>query len=178
LNFDHAAHSPRFAKHATDRISFCYYGRAALGAAGVCRISRASELEKFKRGIDLFNSGEFFQAHEAWEEIWLSATEPEKTFLQGLIQLAAAFHHGKRGNLAGMKSLLEAGLAKLEKFPADCRGIRLAELRLDAKDWLAAAQSSDEKEVRRFPQIQFARETKRTGRRSGKLTTAKKRRGR
>jgi uncharacterized protein len=177
LNFDHAAHSPRFAKHATDRISFCYYGRAALGAAGVCRISRASELEKFKRGIELFNSGEFFQAHEAWEEIWLSATEPEKTFLQGLIQLAAAFHHGKRGNLAGMKSLLEAGLAKLEKFPADCRGIRLAELRLDAKDCLAAARSSDEKEVRRFPQIQLTRGEK-TGRRSGKLTTAKKRRGR
>jgi hypothetical protein len=43
---------------------------------------------KFERGIIQFNSRHFFEAHETWEEIWLAAPQPEKTFLQGIIQVA------------------------------------------------------------------------------------------
>ena len=75
------------------------------------------ESEQFRRGIALFNARKFFEAHEAWEELWLVEPEPEKTFLQGLIQLAAAFHHHGRGNSRGTQSLLAAGLAKLRRFP-------------------------------------------------------------
>jgi len=41
-----------------------------------------------------YDAGEFFTAHEAWEKPcgW-KAPEPDKTFLQGLIQVTAAFHH-------------------------------------------------------------------------------------
>ncbi|HEV2289033.1 MAG TPA: DUF309 domain-containing protein [Candidatus Acidoferrales bacterium] len=145
---------------------------------GIFTISRAIEFEKFQRGIALFNSGEFFQAHEAWEEIWLVSAEPEKTFLQGLIQLAAAFHHCHRGNFTGMKSLLEAGLAKLETFPAACQGICLAALRRDARNWSASLQRGEKKTRRGFPQIQLARETKRAGRHSRKSTSGAERRGR
>src|SRR5690348_11981481 len=41
-------------------------------------------------GLRCFHSGAFFEAHEHWESVWLAAQEPEKTFLQGLIQVAAA----------------------------------------------------------------------------------------
>ncbi len=68
------------------------------------------EAELFARGIELFNTRYFFEAHEAWEEIWLHTEPPEKTFLQGLIQVTAAFHHHSRENLRGTKSLLRAGL--------------------------------------------------------------------
>ena len=44
-------------------------------------------------GLRCFHSGAFFEAHEHWESVWLAAQEPEKTFLQGLIQIAAAFYH-------------------------------------------------------------------------------------
>lgn len=93
---------------------------------------------KFQSGIALCNSGEFFKAHEVWEEVWLAAPEPEKTFLQGLIQLAAAFHHYSRGNRAGGQSLATAALEKLAKFPGDYSGINLAALRLAVREWLAA----------------------------------------
>jgi uncharacterized protein len=73
-----------------------------------------------------------------WEEIWLSATEPEKTFLQGLIQLAAALHHYSRGNRAGAQSLASAALEKLRKFPGDYGGINLAALLYAARGWIAA----------------------------------------
>lgn len=88
---------------------------------------------QIQRGIELFNAGQFFEAHEAWEEVWLAEREPEKTFLQGLIQIAAAFHHRQRGNREGMESLLKAGLAKLSRFPDSHRGIAVERLREDAK---------------------------------------------
>jgi predicted metal-dependent hydrolase len=85
--------------------------------------------DQFQRGIELFNSEEFFRAHEVWEEIWLMEGAPEKTFLQGLIQAAAAFHHYTRGNLSGAQSLLASAAAKLKRFPADHRGIASGKLR-------------------------------------------------
>ncbi|MHB8525106.1 MAG: DUF309 domain-containing protein [Candidatus Acidiferrales bacterium] len=92
---------------------------------------------KFRRGIILFNSREFFKAHEVWEELWLVAAEPDKLFLQGLIQLAAAFHHHSRGNREGAKSLLEAALKKLKKYPNEFHGTNLRVLRGAANASLA-----------------------------------------
>ena len=59
---------------------------------------------ELREGLRCYHSGAFFEAHEHWELMWLSAPEPEKTFLQGLIQVAASFHHFQRKNLAGAKS--------------------------------------------------------------------------
>jgi predicted metal-dependent hydrolase len=61
-------------------------------------------------GLRLYNAGEFFNAHEEWESVWLTASEPEKTFLQGLIQVTAAFHHLQRDNRLGAALLLQAAL--------------------------------------------------------------------
>jgi uncharacterized protein len=44
-------------------------------------------------GLRCYRAEEFFLAHEHWEGVWLKAQEPEKTFLQALIQTTAAFHH-------------------------------------------------------------------------------------
>lgn len=90
---------------------------------------------QFERGVALFNARKFFEAHEAWEELWLVEREPEKTFLQGMIQLAAAFHHCRRGNSRGAKSLLAAGITKLGRFPDSHRGLALSELRVQARRW-------------------------------------------
>jgi uncharacterized protein len=97
----------------------------------------------FRRGIEQFNCGRFFDAHETWEEIWLQSPEPEKTFLQGIIQIAAAFHHHARGNTRGARSLLGAGLERLASFPETYRGIALGKLRADVHLWVAALAGSE-----------------------------------
>jgi uncharacterized protein len=94
--------------------------------------------DQFQRGIALFNSEEFFQAHEVWEELWLAEAEPERTFLQGLIQAAAAFHHYIRGNFSGAQSLLASAALKLQRFPVEHRGIASGQLR-DQVVWWAQA---------------------------------------
>jgi hypothetical protein len=94
------------------------------------------ETKKFQRGVALFNAGEYFEAHEVWEELWLAAAGEERTFLQGLIQVAAALHHFGRGNLLGMRSLLAAGLAKLDGTPDRYWGTDIAKLREDVREWV------------------------------------------
>ena len=98
--------------------------------------TETKEENQFARGITHFNAQEYFEAHEVWEELWLVATEPDKTFLQGLIQVAAAFHHHAHENARGAKSLLAAGIAKLQQFPDDHRGIAVSDFRTEANSWL------------------------------------------
>jgi predicted metal-dependent hydrolase len=92
--------------------------------------------EKFERGVAYFNARKFFEAHEAWEKLWLGESGPEKSFLQGLIQIAAAFHHYSRGNSRGAKSLLAAGISKLGPFPSNHRGLAVKKLRTETSRWL------------------------------------------
>jgi predicted metal-dependent hydrolase len=115
--------------------------------------SSGHEAELFARGIELFNTRYFFEAHEAWEEIWLHAAPPEKTFLQGLIQVTAAFHHHSRENLRGTKSLLRAGLAKLEDFPPHHRELNIEKLREAARKWLTALDRGEETRRPALPRI-------------------------
>src|ERR1700678_3981037 len=91
-------------------------------------------------GLRLYDAGEFFTAHEAWESVWLRSQEPEKTFLQGLIQVTAAFHHLQRNNPLGTIRLLQAALRRLEPYPEGFGGLSLELLREDIRDRLIALE--------------------------------------
>ena len=112
--------------------------------------------EKFQCGISYFNAGEFFEAHEVWEEIWLEETEPEKTFLQGIIQIAAAFHHYCRENTDGTETLLAAGIVKLSRFPANHRGLAIDELRSAAKQWARNIGKGENPKRSEIPRLRFS----------------------
>ena len=122
--------------------------------------------EPFARGLAHFNAGEFFEAHEAWEQIWLGAADPEKSFLQGMIQIAAAFHHHGRGNSRGTQSLLAAGLIKIDAFPDGHRGLALAEIRNEARKWIQGLAEGKDLSRQQPPRIRLSR-TKKRGRRAG-----------
>jgi uncharacterized protein len=111
---------------------------------------------KFHRGLEQFNARLFFDAHETWEEIWLSSPEPNKTFLQGIIQVAAAFHHYGNANLRGTRTLLEAGLRRLAPFPAVHHGIELELLREAARDWTMALAADRDLGIAKVPQIHLS----------------------
>ena len=92
-------------------------------------------------GLRLYDAGEFFAAHEAWESVWLRAPEPEKMFLQGLIQVTAAFHHLQRNNPLGTALLLQAALGRIERYPASFAGISVVLLCNDIREWLQTLAS-------------------------------------
>ena len=106
-------------------------------------------------GIRLFNTQHYFEAHEALEAVWLKATGDRKTFLHGLIQVAAAFHHHAQGNAAGFRSLLEKGCSKLARFGAEFEGIDLAALRRHLQSWQEHLHASSLPEPPALPQIRL-----------------------
>ena len=95
----------------------------------------------FHRGLELFNRGEFFDAHEVLEDVWRAAPAGEKKFLQGLIQVAVGLHHYSRGNGVGARSLLARAHKNLSAYPARQGGIDLAGLRVQVEEWVGALEN-------------------------------------
>jgi hypothetical protein len=104
-------------------------------------------------GLRHYKSGDFFLAHEHWEGVWLKCEEPEKTFLQSLIQITAAFHHLQCKNFIGAASLLRAALRRLDSFPAAYGEIEVEALRASVRAWLMALDREDPSLRPPIPQI-------------------------
>ena len=111
----------------------------------------------FLQGVTHFNNREFWHAHESWEELWLAAETDVEQFLQGMIQLAAAYHHVQRGTHRGAVRLFDAALRRLAPFPSDFSGIDRAPLEEAARRHRAQFEGADADE--RLHESQYPRLT-------------------
>ena len=82
----------------------------------------------FKEGLNHYRRGNYFDAHESWEELWSDYYLPDRRFIQGLIQLSVSFVHLERDNLKGARSLLNKSIEKFEEFKELQRGINVTNL--------------------------------------------------
>ena len=91
----------------------------------------------WQHGLALFNSGHFFDAHEALEDVWREARRHShrRRHLQGLVQLAVAFHHQSSGNLVGARSVLERALRNIEDAEESLPEVDWKRLRMSLKPW-------------------------------------------
>ena len=95
-----------------------------LGAEDIVEFPMSDEDRRdMARGIELFNRGEFWESHEAWEQIWLRHEEPARVFLQALIQLAAAYHQLQRRIYHGVVKHLNNVALKLGPFSGRFLGV-------------------------------------------------------
>jgi hypothetical protein len=115
----HRPHGPALAERAS-RATSVVEGWRDRGAGELALL--------LDRVAALANHGLFFEVHELLEPAWFRAPEPVRTALQGLIQIAVAFHHLENGNREGGRSLLGLGLAKV--------GEAGAALPIDTAGWL------------------------------------------
>ena len=108
---------------------------------------------EYRAGVELFNDGEFWEAHEIWEDLWIREETEIRLFYQGLIQVAGAFHHLGHENWAGMRSLLTDGVAKLVRYRPFTQGIDVDQLLAQLSPWqdLAAARTGQAPPVTRIP---------------------------
>ena len=65
----------------------------------------------------------WFDAHEAFEDEWREAPEPERDFLQGLVHVTVAWHHASRGNAPGATRQLEKATRRLSRYAPAHRGV-------------------------------------------------------
>lgn len=76
---------------------------------------------EFLYGIDLFNHGYYWEAHECWEGLWHAAgrTGPVAVLLKGLIKLAAAGVKAREGNSTGVQRHARRAADLLEQAAVD-----------------------------------------------------------
>lgn len=103
----------------------------------------AQDRTDFHRGIQLFNQARFWEAHEAWEAVWLRHPEDGRFFIQGLIQLAAAYHQLGRGIHRGFLIHLRRARERLVLFPDRFLGIDVAGLRKEIRLALPPGDSKE-----------------------------------
>jgi predicted metal-dependent hydrolase len=75
----------------------------------------AEQQRLLEQGQVAFNGGQFFVAHELWEDAWRTLTGSERLAVQGLIQIAAGLHHLQNGRRAPAARLLASGIEKLSR---------------------------------------------------------------
>ena len=85
--------------------------------------------ELFLKGLEAYHEGNYFDAHEFWENLWSDYHLKDRDFIQGLIQLSVSFVHLENGNLNGAKSLLIKCLKKFKDFSRVHRDIDVSELK-------------------------------------------------
>jgi hypothetical protein len=73
-------------------------------------------------GIDLFNHGFYWEAHEAWEGLWVACgrTGPTAIFLQALINLAATGFKARLGNARGIRANAETAAYLFKSVARQC----------------------------------------------------------
>ncbi|OUL27716.1 hypothetical protein BV372_25755 [Nostoc sp. T09] len=84
--------------------------------------------QEFWQGVEQFNSGQFYACHDTLEALWIEASEPEKSFYQGILQIAVALYHLGNHNWRGAVILLGEGSNRLRRYPLDYAGIDLEAL--------------------------------------------------
>lgn len=82
---------------------------------------------RYAAGIALFNAGEYFEAHEVWEDLWHERGPADRRFYQALIQAAVALYHHGRGNAPGAARLCASGRSYMGPFRPVYMGLAVDE---------------------------------------------------
>lgn len=111
---------------------------------------RASSTPRLLRGVELFNSGLYWEAHEVWEEEWKPDRHgPDAGFYKGLIQVAAGCLHYTRRNRRGAVNKWRSGAGYLRPYLPIHRRVLLVPL-VEAVDVFVEAMRGDE-----FPRLEM-----------------------
>ena len=85
----------------------------------------------YNAGKKEFQNGNYFDAHEIWEDLWSDYYLKDRKFIQGLIQLSVSFVHLKNGNMIGAKNLLKKSKEKFLDYEKEHRSINIEMLRAE-----------------------------------------------
>ena len=95
----------------------------------------------FRQGIDRFNAGEFFEAHESFEAAWGGQPYPQRLFCLSLTKIATGMAHAKNRNVVGSRRLIADGLRLLKPFLTHYASCNVARLADELREWSEEQQA-------------------------------------
>jgi predicted metal-dependent hydrolase len=113
---------------------------------------------RYLAGIVLFNQGDFFEAHEVWEDLWMDTAGPDKQFYQGLIQAAVGLCHFCNGNVRGAIKLYHSSRDYLNRYPSPHFGLDLNQFHVRMHDCFARLLEAEEPDRSIEPEMELVPE--------------------
>lgn len=86
-----------------------------------------------ERGIEEFNRGEYFEAHEYLEIAWKDDLSSGRELYRAILQVAVAYYQILRGNYKGAAKMFLRVRQWIDPLPDHCRGVNVLKLRLEAE---------------------------------------------
>lgn len=86
-----------------------------------------------RRGLEEFNRGEYFKAHDSLELAWMEEQTAGRDLYRSILQIAVAYYQIERGNYNGAAKMFLRMRKWLSPLPDTCRGINIKQLRLDVE---------------------------------------------
>ena len=113
---------------------------------------------RLREGISLFNDGRFFESHEILEGLYQEIDNAHKPFLEGLIQLAAAFRlYSDFAEVKGPVRMIRQALIRFENYQPSHLEIRVKELSESMEVWAEAAAVAAGTPLPSIPKIRLQR---------------------
>ena len=93
--------------------------------------------------LNLFNNHKWYEAHDAFEDIWNSVDGDERQIIQGILQVSVSQFHLSKGNFNGATILLGEGLGRIKTRTKINLGIDLESFCLCLEDLLRKLQCKE-----------------------------------
>jgi hypothetical protein len=107
------------------------------------------------KGIELFNHGEFFEAHEELEHAWNEDSSPGRELYRAILQVSVAYLQIERGNFPGAVKMFQRLRQWIDPLPAECRGVEVARLREEARQAHQTLQALGPQRINEFDRRLF-----------------------
>ena len=98
----------------------------------------------FLEALNLFNNQKWYEAHDAFEDIWNTLDGDERQVIQGILQVSVSQFHLSKGNLNGATILLGEGLGRIKNRTKINFGIDLESFCISLEKLLKKLQYKEE----------------------------------
>lgn len=102
------------------------------------------------KGIEAFNSGEYFDAHEYLEDAWMSLSPRESVLYRSLLQVAVIYYQIRKKNYNGALKVYLRVRQWLSKLPDRCQGVDVAAVKKNLEDNISELKRLGKEEIGNF----------------------------
>lgn len=102
---------------------------------------------EFWQGVEQFNQRQFYDCHDTLEALWIEASQLEKKFYQGILQVAVGLYHLSNSNWRGAVILMGEGLGRLQAYLPDHANLDIATFVADTNLLLKTLQAAGAEQV-------------------------------
>lgn len=108
---------------------------------------------EFWQAVEQFNQRDFYPCHDTLEALWTEADEPQRTFYQGILQIAVACYHLGNQNWRGAVILLGEGLRRICDYPPTYGKLNINHLVTQTDQLLRDLQQAGPERVTEYSQL-------------------------